>query len=74
MKLHILMAFILLNLAALCWADIQVGVGKRMVTPDPLLPVSGGVGGSHPATRKLDDLWVRAVAIEIGRASCRERV
>jgi hypothetical protein len=63
MKFQVLMAFALLNIASLCWSDLQVGVGKRIVTPDPLLPVSGGIGPSHPANRKLGDLWVRAMVL-----------
>ncbi|MFC1718808.1 hypothetical protein ACFL6S_34470 [Candidatus Poribacteria bacterium] len=64
MRFQALIVFALLNVVSLCWADIQVGVGKRIVTPDPLLPVSGGIGPGHPATRKLGDLWVRAMVIE----------
>ena len=36
----------------------------RIVTPDPLLPVSGGVGPSHPVERKEGDLTVRALVLE----------
>ena len=36
----------------------------RIVTPDPLLPVSGGVGPSHPVNRKEGDLTVRALVLE----------
>jgi len=64
MKFQILIAFALFNIVSLCQADLQVGVGKRVVTPDPLLPVSGGIGPGNPATRKLGDLWVRAMVIE----------
>jgi hypothetical protein len=34
------------------------------VTPDPLLPVSGGVGPSHKTTRKEGELNVRALVLE----------
>jgi hypothetical protein len=64
MRFQILTAFILFNIVSLCWADLQVGAGKRIVTPDPLLPVSGGIGPSHPASRKLGDLWVRAMVLQ----------
>ena len=47
-------------------AQIRVGVGKRVVTPDPLLPVSGGLGPGRPATKKLGDLYARAMVIERG--------
>src|ERR1041385_1347561 len=36
-------------------AAIRAGIAVRQVTPDPLLPVSGGVGPPHPATRKARD-------------------
>ncbi len=64
MKFLALIAFAMFNIISLCWADPQVGVGKRIVTPDPLLPVSGGIGPSHPTSRKLGDLWVRAMVLE----------
>src|SRR5215510_10187515 len=45
-------------------ADFRAGMAVRVVTPDPLLPVSGGVGPSHPVTRKEGDLTVRALVLE----------
>lgn len=47
-------------------AEFQVGVGKAIITPDPLLPVSGGVGPSHPATGKRGDLTARAMVLSQG--------
>ena len=40
------------------------GLAVRDVTPEPLLPVSGGVGPSHPVTRKIGQLTVRALVLE----------
>ena len=60
---------ILLILAAsslACSAQLQVGVGKRVLTPDPLLPVSGGIGPGRPANKTLADLYARAMVIESG--------
>jgi hypothetical protein len=45
-------------------AEFRAGIAVRPVTPDPLLPVSGGVGPSHPATRKAGELTVRALVLE----------
>jgi hypothetical protein len=45
-------------------AEFRAGIGVRNVTPAPLLPVSGGVGPSHPATRKEGELTVRALVFE----------
>jgi len=46
------------------FAQLRAGVSVRKVTPDPLLPVTGGTGGSHPAARRIGDLTVRALALE----------
>src|SRR4249920_468693 len=45
-------------------AAFRTGIAVRKVTPDPLLPVSGGVGPSHPVTRRDGDLTVRALVLE----------
>src|SRR6266850_7737150 len=45
-------------------AAFRAGIAVRNVTPDPLLPVSGGVGPSHPVTRKEGELTVRALVFE----------
>jgi hypothetical protein len=45
-------------------AAFRAGIGVRNVTPDPLLPVSGGVGPSHPVTRKEGEITVRALVFE----------
>ena len=47
-------------------AAFRAGIAVRIVTPDPLLPVSGGVGPSHPVTRKQGELTVRALVFEEG--------
>ena len=33
-------------------AEFRAGISVRTVTPDPLLPVIGGVGPSHRVSRK----------------------
>ncbi len=45
-------------------AAFRAGFAVRDVTPDPLPPVSGGVGPSHPVTRKIGQLTVRAMVLE----------
>ena len=45
-------------------APFRAGIAVRIVTPDPLLPVSGGVGPSQPVTEKRGDLTVRALVFE----------
>lgn len=46
------------------WAELRVGIEVRKVNPDPLLPVSGGVGPSHPPKQRCGDLTVRALVLE----------
>ena len=50
-------------------AEIQVGAAKRVITPDPLLPVSGGMGAPRPAREKRGDLTARAVVFRKGDVS-----
>ncbi|MBX2921289.1 MAG: hypothetical protein KF746_03780 [Chitinophagaceae bacterium] len=44
----------------------KAGAAVRVITPDPLLPVSGGIGTPKPATVKQGDLFVRALVLEKG--------
>jgi len=50
-------------------AEIQVGVATRVITPDPLLPVSGGVGKPQPVNEKRGDLTARALVFRKGDVS-----
>jgi len=45
-------------------AELRVGIANRVVTPDPLLPVSGGVGIPEPTTQTQGALEVRALVLE----------
>ena len=59
-----------LRLAALCCAltlvhaqpAFQAGAAKRIITPDPLLPISGGMGIPTQATSRQGELTVRVLA------------
>jgi len=44
----------------------KAGVAIRKITPDPLIPVSGGVGIPSPVTMKKGDLFIRALVLEKG--------
>src|SRR5262252_2003395 len=50
-------------------AEFQVGTAIRNITPDPLLPVSGGVGIPKPATEKRGELTARAIVFRQGDVS-----
>ena len=46
--------------------SIMVGAAKRLLTPNPLLPISGGIGTPNPVKENKGDLFVRAMVIEKG--------
>lgn len=46
-----------------CAAEFRAGIAVEVVTPDPLLPVSGGIGQPSAVTRKEGDLTVRALVM-----------
>ena len=45
-------------------AQFKAGAAVRIITPDPLLAVSGGIGKPKPVTQKKGDLYVRAVVFD----------
>jgi len=45
---------------------LQVGAALRVITPDPLLPVSGGVGTPSPVKGKRGELTARALVLQQG--------
>lgn len=61
-----------LRFAALCCAltlahaqpkpAFEAGAAKRNITPDPLLPISGGMGAPTPAKSRQGELTVRVLA------------
>lgn len=62
-SLIMLVAVCLLH-CGICSAEFRAAIAVRNVTPDPLLPVSGGVGPSKPASKKFGELTVRALVFE----------
>jgi hypothetical protein len=46
--------------------SLKVGAAVRVITPNPLLPVSGGIGTPKKVTEKKGDLFVRAMVLEKG--------
>jgi hypothetical protein len=49
--------------------EIEVGAAVRVITPSPLLPVSGGMGIPKPAREKRGELTARAVVLRKGDVS-----
>ncbi len=62
---YALLAGLLLSVTP-AWAALRAGVAVRVVTPQPLLPVSGGMGPTSPAHQKRGELTVRALVFENG--------
>lgn len=50
-------------IATPAFAEFKAAIAVRVVTPEPMLPVSGGIGPSKPATKKEGDLTVRALVL-----------
>lgn len=63
-RMRLVLSWLALWVFVLAAAEFRAGVATRVVTPEPLLPVSGGVGPSHPASRKQGELTVRALVLE----------
>lgn len=55
-----------LSLTTYAHAELKVGVAKTIITPDPLLPLSGGVGPGRPAKGKQGELTARAMVFQQG--------
>ncbi len=59
----------LLNVNNAFCEPLQVGVGRRVITPNPLLPVSGGMGPTAPAREKRGELESRAMVFRSGETT-----
>ncbi|MFP6584371.1 MAG: hypothetical protein VCD00_17690 [Candidatus Hydrogenedentota bacterium] len=55
-----------LTFAFVAEAELRAGMGIRNVTPDPLLPISGGGGEPSPSNDKRGELEIRALVVEQG--------
>ena len=50
-------------------AELEVGAARVIITPDPLLPVSGGLGAPNPTKEKKGDLTARATVLRNGETT-----
>ncbi|KAA3618975.1 MAG: hypothetical protein DWQ05_05990 [Calditrichaeota bacterium] len=66
-QIHILLSLLFFPILLFAGTEFKAGAALRVVTPDPLLPISGGVGIPQPATMKKGDLFVRALVLDYGR-------
>ncbi len=62
-KLPRLLWLLLLSTTSAGFAEFRAGIAVRVVTPEPLLAVSGGMGPSRPAAQKAGELTVRALVL-----------
>lgn len=49
-----------------CGQGFRAGAASRIITPAPLLPVSGGIGTPKKSIEKKGDLFIRAFVLENG--------
>jgi len=66
MRTFLIVSLFFLGFTAGQGQGFKAGAALRIITPDPLLPVSGGVGTPNPVTEKKGDLFVRALVLEQG--------
>ena len=59
--------YLILFISVPIHAEFRAGVSVKNVTPNPLLPVSGGVGASEPVNQAKGDLTVRALVFDDGK-------
>jgi len=50
-------------------SPLKAGAAVRVITPDPLLPVSGGMGPPSPVKEKRGELTVRAMVLQKGQTT-----
>ena len=63
MRTILLALCLLISPSVTLLAEFRAGIAVRKVTPDPLLPVSGGIGPSDPVKASRGDLSVRALVL-----------
>jgi len=68
MKNRIILALLIIMLGVVSASAqaFKAGAAKRVITPEKLLPISGGMGAPEMAKGKAGDLFVRAVVLEKG--------
>jgi hypothetical protein len=65
-KLGFLAIILAMAISTAAHAEFKAGVAVRVVTPEKLLPISGGTGPSEMPTEQKGDLTVRALVLEDG--------
>lgn len=65
-RLSAVVTSLILCMGGVCGGEFQSAAAMRIFTPDPLLPVSGGVGEPNAVTKKLGELTARAMVFSDG--------
>ncbi len=65
-KLVLFIGLLSMYNASMFSQSFLAGAATRNITPDPLIPVSGGVGQPNPVNEKKGDLYARAVVFDNG--------
>src|SRR5258708_21496092 len=68
-SLRALLAVGLLFDCAVAHGEFKTGAGRRVITPNPLLPVSGGLGPTADAREKQGELTARAIVFQDGETT-----
>lgn len=63
-RILILLLIFFVTFTAYAADNFRAGIAYRVVTPDPLLGISGGIGATQPVDEKKGDLNVRALVME----------
>src|SRR2546423_7564523 len=63
MKTRWFALLLVISLATRASAEFRAAIAVRTVTPDPLLPVVGGIGTGSAVTNKAGELTVRALVL-----------
>src|SRR5580704_2085104 len=69
LSLPVLLFVVLLFNGVVAHAEFKAGAGRRVITPNPLLPVSGGLGPTADAREKQGELTARAVVFQEGKTT-----
>ena len=67
--LRVLFVVVLLFDGVVAQAEFKAGASRRVITPNPLLPVSGGLGPTADAREKQGELTARAVVFQDGETT-----
>jgi hypothetical protein len=68
MKRILILAFLFAECTGL-FAQIRVGVARKVITPETPIWLSGYASRKEPSTEILQDLWAKAIIIEENRES-----